>query len=279
MNQIKINRTILAIGLVLSCGIALSVHVYMIQGLHIPGPDLALLSKYWRYVSRYTSVLALMAFWLLTVRERKWSFIRQWLILALVYCALNESLRGAIMQGYCTNAIGYALLGNVPDYAEKFILCALVVLAVSLPFRKRFIPLTALAISLIQIFLLSPYLKKGWAPVMDALSDLAPKGEWCTLPYGPDLLIPAYATFIEAAVGCMFMAVLVWKYIPGPLWFRYAFFTLLIPTMRNIAVFTVVYPFVGKDTFAMNLAGIGQFTLEFMVLAFCSAYTVNRAMK
>lgn len=69
--------------------------------------------------------------------------------------------------------------------------------------------LTGVAIAAVYMFAANPLFAVAWKPEMEKITYLAPTGEWCKLPYGPDVLIPDYISFIKHVLACLMTAILI----------------------------------------------------------------------
>ena len=177
------------------------------------------------------------------------------------------------MDGYCTNAIGYMLGNNVPKLFAIAITCGLVVFAAPRLKKALFKFLAAAAIAAVFMFLTNPLIGAAWKPVMEKISYLAPTSEWCKLPYGPDVLIPAYISFIEPVLACMAMAILILNQLSPVKWLRLLLFTLLVAAINYQLLMPLFYVVLHKGNFMSDLASEGQFALETMVLSITTALT------
>ena len=176
----------------------------MLQVLGTPFPELSVLTSPYRFAIRVAQTLALLVFWQYASRDAHRSFFVQWGLLFLIFSMLPENLfRAPFMAGYCTHAWVFAFVSNIPKLLGIAIVCALVV-AASPYLRRAWQQLVAATIlAAFAMFALSPLLGMAFAPVMKAIAGLAPQSEWCTLPYGLNVLIPAYLSFAEPTLACV----------------------------------------------------------------------------
>ncbi|MEO6521895.1 MAG: hypothetical protein ABIN91_09475 [Mucilaginibacter sp.] len=133
--------------------------------------------------------------------------------------------------------------------------------------------LAAIALATVFMFAINPLMGAAWKPVMEKISYLAPTGEWCKLPYGPDVLIPAYISFIEPVLACMAMAMLILNQLAPFKWLRLLLFALLVVTVNYQLLMPLFYVALHKGPFISNLASEGQFALEAIVLAITTGFT------
>jgi len=268
MLQYHINWAKFGIGLFAATILSLSVHTVMLQGMDIAFPDLSVIDVPYQFIVRFCAALGLIIFWDLVREKLDGSFWKKWVLLFLIDAMLTESLfRSAFMDGYCTNSIGYMLINNVPKLLTIVVMCGLVVWCVPRLDKIHLKVVAAIVIAAIFMFVASPLTSAAWKPVMEAINHLAPKGEWCKLPYDANVLIPAYITFMEPVLACAVMAFLVWDKLAKNRGLRYLIFTLLILAIKFQLLMPIFYGVFGKGTFSVNLISEGQFALEAIVLS------------
>jgi hypothetical protein len=258
----------LALGVFIAAVCALSVHSIMLQGMGVPFPDLSLIPPVFKFLIRVVAILGLIFFWQLASRKISTSFVKQWGLLFLVTAMLTENLiRGPLMQAYCTDAWIFAFVGNIPKVLTIAVSSAIIV-----ALTPRLQPIwqkvmAAFGIAALSMFAVTPLLGAAMAPVMQAIAHLAPQGEWCALPYGANVLIPAYITYAEPAIACMVMAMLAWDQLSPSRGLRHVQFTVLILAINYQLLMPIVYASFAKLSFMNALISEGQFALEALVLA------------
>ncbi|MGZ3762171.1 MAG: hypothetical protein ACXVJE_23265 [Mucilaginibacter sp.] len=274
LQKTNVNWVKLVIGIILSTVLSLSVHAVMLQEMNVPFPDLSVITTPYKLVIRIFSVFGLLLFWALADKKINGSFVKKWAILFLIDAMLTESLfRGPFMDGYCTNSIGYMLISNVPKLLAIAITCGLVVLTAPRLNKVLFKFLAAIAIATVFMFAVNPLMGVAWKPVMEKIAYLAPTSEWCKLPYGPDVLIPAYLSFIEPVLACLVMAILILNQLSKKQWLKYLLFALIVLAVKYQLFMPVFYMLLHKGAFKANLASEGQFALETVVLAITTSFT------
>ena len=270
----KVNWVKVAIGVFLSTVLSLSVHAIMLQEMNVPFPDLSVITTPYKFIIRIFSVLGLLFFWQLADKKIDGSFVKKWAILFLINAMLTESLfRGPFMDGYCTNSIGFMLVNNIPKLLAIAITCGLVVITAPKLNNVLFKLLAAAAIAAVFMFITNPLIGTAWKPVMEKISYLAPTSEWCKLPYGPDVLIPAYFSFIEPVLACLVMAILILNQLAKEQWLKYLLFALIVLAVKYQLLMPVFYMLLHKGAFQSNLEGEGQFALEAIILSLTTAFT------
>lgn len=280
MLQYKINGVKLGIGIVLSTILSLSVHFVMLQGMNVPFPDLVMIPILCKFIIRVFSILGLILFWELADKKVNGSFTKKCTLLFVIYTMLTEALfRTPFMDGYCTNAIGFMFIGNVPTLLAICVTCGLVVFLV--PRLNSFLIkfLAAVILAAFYIYFSRPSIGVAWKPVMSAIADLTPTEGWCKLPYGPEVLIPAYISFVEPVLACLTMAVLIWDQLPQAKWIRSLLFLLLVLAIKYELLAPVFYALFSPGSFLKNLESDGQFMLETIVLAITTGFMFEWSFK
>jgi hypothetical protein len=199
------------------------------------------------------------------------------IILFLLMCGLNETLRGGFMDAYCNapflaSAAFFALvaLAGTLFYAGAIVLVALGWRYMQTGWQKAVgIPIIGLLLTLA----VGPLVSVAQLAVAVHFKYLSPLNGWCSMPYGPNVLIPAYATFVEPALACLFCAAFSWKHLPGGLWSKVLIFILLILALKKQLFAAFIYAFYAKLPFWAGLSSMGQFSLEALALGLLTALT------
>lgn len=247
---------------------ALSIHVAMLQVMNVPFPDLSVLTPLARWLIRVTQIVGLMVFWQLAAPLPSAAFIKRWALLFLIVCMLTESLfRGPFMGGYCTGAYAYAFIGNVQALLTLAFISVLVVAVSTWSLQGWRRAIAAFAIATLTMFAATPLVSAAMSPVMKSIAALAPQGEWCALPYGAKVLIPAYVTFLEPTLACVAVAGLVWDRLSPSFGLRLMQFSLIILAIKTQLLMPFLYAALARQPFLHALASEGQFALEALSLA------------
>lgn len=246
---------------------ALSVHAILLQVLNVPFPDARFDAKLPRYFAKAICLFALIVFLRSAVANEQSFFLRRFAMAFLVYASLSEAiLRGAFMEGYCTDAWLYAFIANLQRLVPLALASAMIAFVTPRLDRIWKCATAAAAIAALVQFQLAPTTLSAFQGVMQSLSAYAPAGEWCKLPYGANVLIPAYLTFVEPALGCLFAVALCWDQLPGSEVHRLIAFTLLIVAIKNQLLTPFIYMAYAKMPAFEALASEGQFALEALTL-------------
>jgi len=264
----------IGIGIIFTAVGALSVHAVMLQGLHVPFPELSAISPAFKFPIRVMATLGLIIYWQLSSRNLPRSFVKQSAALFLFSTMLTENLfRSPFMDAYCTTAWTFIFVANIQKVLTMALAAVMIVAATpKLPLVWQKVA-GALVITALTAFVIGPLIDRAMAPVMLAIAHLAPQSEWCTLPYGANVLIPAYLTFLEPVIACLAGAALIWDQLSPSRGLRFVQFTLLILAIKNLLVTPFVYAMLAKEPFLSALTSDGQFALEAVALALLTGIT------
>lgn len=263
------NLPILLSGMLVTAILSLSIHVVMLQVLNIPYPSVKIHAPTADFLSK--TVLSILAFIYLAQFAApalaRQSRAVQCGILFAIWMGLLETTRGAFMEGYCTDAFTYAFATKIPELLPPLIVAAVVVSSsgwLDTAWKKV---AAALALGALLKFVLVPLSAFALKAPLASLAFLAPQGEWCQLPYGLNVLIPAYLTFIEPTLACVTAAALVWPRLSGNITLRIVQFIVLIVSLNKILLASFVYMLYAHLPPLTALASMGQFALESLLLA------------
>jgi hypothetical protein len=274
LQKSNVNWAKFVIGIFLSTILSLSVHAVMLQEMNVPFPDLSVITTPYKFIIRVFSILGLIFFWELAHKKVHGSFAKKWTVLFLIDAMLTESLfRGPFMDGYCTHSIGFMFINNIPKLLAIGITCGLIIFTTPILNKTLSKILAAIGIAAIFMFAANPLMEAAWNPVMDKVVYLAPTGDWCKLPYGPDVLIPAYISFIEPVLACLAMAILILNQLSSTTWLKFLLFALIVLAVKYQLMMPVFYVILHKGYFQSNLASEGQFALEAISLAITTGFT------
>jgi hypothetical protein len=268
ISPIKISWPRLCLGFLVAGILALSVHAVMLQVLNVPFPDMSVVGVPYRYLSRCFMVLGLIYLCERSANSIGKSPLKRWVLLFLLFQMLSEEIfRAPFMAAYCTTAWIFPFVSQLPRWLSAALLAALIVLAtpwLRLVWQKL---LGAVVLAAVATFALTPLCSAVFAKLLESLSYLAPTGEWCTLPYGWKVLVPAYLTFVEPTIACFIAAALVWRRLSPSSGWRFLQFTVMIVAIKNQLITPFVYALLAKEPGLGALASDGQFALEALVLA------------
>jgi len=88
-----------------------------------------------------------------------------------------------------------------------------------------------------------------------------------TAPYGWNVEIPAYLTFIEPVIACFVIVYNVWNNLSSRPWIRSLQFIVLIMAIRGVLLSPFINVFYADLPPLTAIASMGQFSLEGLTLA------------
>ncbi len=245
---------------------ALSAHVVMLQGLHVPYPDQSPVPQWMRLLNgavTFDALVLLCIFARSSTGQMKPAM--QALVVFLVFAMTRETLRGTIMNGVVTTGWSYAFLAASPNVVYLAIQAfAAVLCARWLETYKAL--LAGLATFGILALAVQPAI--GWLanPVIGRYAYLA-HDEVYRMPYGMHVLVPAYLTYLEPGLGCVAAYALTSRSIGQNAVKRVAGFAMLYLTIRGVLLATLFWSFYLKTRLIVSFMSEGQFLLEFLILA------------
>ena len=247
-------------------GASLSIHVVMLQVLGIPYPDT---SKLGIWLRLYPLVQAVGLVGLASVTApamRRFPLLVRWLLLTLLFTAMNGGVRNALMAGVVTDGYVAPLAGLIQGLAGNLVLAALALVVVALVRNVALRIVAGAAIGWAVLTQVSPILGAALAPLTGWMAAQA-RPEVHLPPYGPDVLVPSYVLFAETVIACLiarFAATFrdaAWD--PRGL-IRYV---LLVLSVRGTIVMMGVWsPMIGPNP-AAGMLSMSQFFLQDLALA------------
>ena len=251
---------------------ALSVHVVMLEWLHVPYPYGYPEDGLPPFLPEAALALAVVCFWrLASDRLAILPRAAQCAILFLLLAMLREQLvRKPTMEGVVTTAWIHSFVANIPMLVPFLVLACLVV-----PFTPRLATAWqriggALAAALLAFAVAGPLFARAFQPLLASIAFLE-HGEVCT--HGPCVEIPAYLTYIEPVTAAFVVVALVWDRLSPRPPLRLAQFVLLLMVMDLSFFRPPVYGLYDPAGFGAGMLSMGQFWLEHLVLALGTAAT------
>jgi hypothetical protein len=262
----RLNWPVLIVGMTLAAAASLSIHVVMIEALGIAYPQDGATPAWARFINTAGSIAALVAFYALAAPKlAARHVVLRVLIVFAVYAMVKETLRGMIMNGVVTTGWASSLVTGLPDLAYLLVAAALVVFLTPLiPRGLRMVGGVVLGAAL--YFVIQPAIQAAFAPLLAHLAHLA-RPDMYQLPYPMVVMVPAYLTFAEPAIGCVVMAALVWDRLATSPVLRLLQFAALVMFIKGAVFRILLYSFFIKASLPAAWLSEGQFTLEFFALA------------
>jgi hypothetical protein len=268
------------IGMAVTCVIALSIHVVMLQVLNVPYPAEYPRSGWPVFTQTALSVLGLMWFYRLGQAQfSRFSLAARCLVLFVLAAMLREALiRGPVMDGFATTAWIYSFVSSMPRLITLLIISCLIVATAPLARRPWQMLVGAIAIAALAYFVCTPLIGNAFGHLLESISYLS-HDEVYKAPYGWQIEVPAYITYLEPVAACFIMAAWMW---PGlsrtPSW-RTLQFVLLVLAMDTLLIRPFVYVFYANLSPMMALLSMGQFFLEALALALLTAVNWSVSQK
>ncbi len=264
--------------------LALSVHAVMLQWLHVPYPSAGVDSSLPDWIN--DAVMLWAAVWLyrsLQAGAPKRSAVFHVVILFGLLLCLNEAIRGGLMNGYCATRSWsgrglIALISSMQKGVNFFIVAGFAAGIGQLRNNRLRFAAGAVATSLL-VFVVAPSLAALDAAIRPGLVRLVPLDVWCKLPYGMDVLVPAYMTFLEPVFASFICFALIWRCLPSRALAQAASFTLLILALKKQLLMSFLYAAFAPGPFFTLLASMGQFSLEAAALGLLTALSWRYARR
>lgn len=274
MHLTSIRWPLLLTGALLTGILGLSVHVVMLQLLHIPYPAGFPHTGIGAWLNTAPSVFAaILLYTLASDTFLRYSPIPRVLALFLLLTMLQEQFfRAPIMNSVVTTAWTFSFLSNIPTLLVWLLLSILIVALAPL-LKNLWLKLVAAVALYALVFLVCrPAIAAAFNPILQHVSYLA-HDEVYGLPYGLHVLLPAYLTYAEPVAACIVIAALLWKPLDRRLPMRLLQFTLLILAIRHVLFAPLIFPFFSRLPVPTAFLSIGQFSFEAIALAVFSALT------
>lgn len=257
---------LLAIGAPICVILSLSVHVVMLQVLHIPYPAMTTNPGRIAMLYPFSQMLgAVLLTGMLTANRPRWTGARVWIVVGTIFSALNGIVRGALMEGVTTTGYIAPAASLAEQLAINFALAGAVVALTRQMRRPALQAIAAVALTALLIFALQPLIHAIFAPLLDWAFAYA-RPEVYRMPYGPNVLVPSYVSFLETVGACLAVAFLTGRH-EQPLrgLARHAEIILLV---RGSLLAMFVFGPLSGSTAAAGLLSMSQFFVQDVVLVF-----------
>lgn len=268
------------LGMAITCIVSLSVHVVMLQVLNVPYPADYPTTGWPVFANLALTALALIYFYRLTTDDfARFSLPVRWLLVFILTAMLREALfRLPIMNAIATTAWIYSLVDSLPRLLILFLMSGLVVLAA--PWLRQLwqMSLGAMLMASVLYFGAQPLIDKAFGYLLTSIAYLNHE-EVYKVPYGWQIELPAYITYMEPVIACFVMVLLVWDRLEGSSFIKICQFTLLVLLINRTFIRPFVYVFYSKFTPMIALLSMGQFFLEALSLALLTVLTWRLCQK
>jgi hypothetical protein len=258
----------LTLCIVLTTVLSLSVHVLMLDVLGIPHPSTGGVPQPIVLINQALSIIATIIFYgRATPTLERFPILGRCLLLTAIYAMLNEALlRSFIMDVVVSHDWIYCFAENLAAPLKYFAVCSLIV-----GFAPRLkggwaITGGGILIAALSMFAINPPIDRGFRVLIDSLEYLD-TGNIYNLPYGWQVNVPSYLTFLEPVIAGYLIAALVLKRLAPTSHRQIWLFVLLILAMKRSIVPTLLYSFYQPRPFSAAILSESQFALEVLVLA------------
>ncbi|GBQ96627.1 hypothetical protein AA23498_2688 [Acetobacter nitrogenifigens DSM 23921 = NBRC 105050] len=264
-------------GVVISGACALSIHVVMLQVLGVSFPDTRSTPVWTHMLIEISAITATCAFYgLARPVLGKGGLILSTVALFALTAMEHETVRGIIMNGVVTTAWLYPILQALPGLFLLFTSAALVVFSGELAQGRWVWPVAGAAIGFFVHFAVAPLVESVSSPLLSSLSYLGHKDVY-SIPYGWNVLVPAYVSYLEPAVATVIMAALVWDRLSKRILVRLAQFVIIVLFMDGVALRWFLYAPFSSSPLGEAVLSESQFLFEATVLALLSGLTWHYA--
>lgn len=270
---------LLVVGGIISGGVALSLHVFVLQVLHIDTPAISSPTGVMGWVIRistYAAVLSLCHFALPSAPGK--SVLARTLVIFVLFQMFSEQVfRLPIMNGVVSQSFAYPILAGLISLIPGLISY---VVAGQVAARLRSwwkLAIAAVVLAPLLALAVRPPLTYGMGLLMQKISFLQ-QPDIYDPPYDWHVLVPAYATYAEPVIGCLCLAALMWKQLSPRFGVRLLQFALVMLFARGMVLIPISFvAAVQPDQRLIALVAIGQFILESALLAVLSGVTFEMA--
>lgn len=266
-------NSILFFGFLITLFISLSIHILMLQVIGVGFPDHSPVPTISKLLNTWFSVLALFTFYYLgKERLSKKSIAIQTLIVFAIYSMIKESLiRANVMEAVVTTAWLFPFIKSAPGLLNYFILAFIIVLTNRFLYKKwQLIIASILAAAFIKS-VLEPLMGSVFSPVIASYSYLAHEAIY-QMPYGWEVMIPAYLTFAEPVFAAFLILYFIWEKIAVKNIHKIVLTGILISLMKGTLLPLFIYTPYMKLNLTSAMASEGQFTLEFLALGMLATF-------
>ena len=271
MREREVSWWRLVVVILLTTLVPLSIHIFILDVLAIPHPQNEVVPAWAVFFDEVLSVGATLVFFQLT---SSWFFQRSaWfrpLALAIIYAMLNEALfRNVIMDIVVSHDVIYCIAENLARPTEYLFVCILIT-AVAPKLKKRWtIVGAAVVIAGFDVLLIRPAIEFPFERLVASIEYLD-TGNIYNPPYGWQVDVPSYLTFIEPVLACLVIAVLVLPRGRHPRRFLFLRFVVIALAMRNAILPICLFSFFQPWTLGASILSESQFTLEALALVLLS---------
>ena len=270
---------VLIISIILTSIIALSAHALILHYFNPPVINInPKLNQIIGFVIRFAMVIGAIFIFLLS--KETWKSIKPFyrvILFAILIMALTEQLfRSPMMEIVAGVPWAYQALSTIPTYVSFLTLSLLIFLFLPIIPRKNQFNLLKYILFAVLTTVVLFFIRKLTNYFLSPLLALVPQIDMTKLihpPYGMDVMIPAYITFLEPAIACFVLFYLIENKLS-------AFNTLskgLIMGGLLILIHGGIYSLVqiacSEGNIFYRIFYYGQFLWEYLALGILTAYS------
>ena len=268
-----IDKTRAIAGIILSCIAGISVHIVMLQIAHVPYPKGYPTAGRPVFCGLAGSAFAML--WLcqrIADRLDTLSLSVRILLIGLLASMLREALRVSILDGVVTSAWRYSFVSDLPRSVVPVFLACLCVPAARYvrQFPARMVG--ALVIGGLATYVFLPAFSSVLGHMLHSIQYLS-HDEIYKVPYGWQVEVPSYITFLEPTIAAFLVATLVLDSLSPKLSVCTLQFALLIMALNTNLLRPLLYLPFSPFSAPMALLSMSQFFFEWAVLSVCIAVT------
>ncbi len=265
-------KSILFFGFLITLFISLSIHIVMLQVIGVGFPDHSPVPKIPKLLNTWFSILALFTFYYLAKEKlSKKSVAIQTLIVFAIYSMIKESLiRANVMEGVVTTAWLFPFIKSAPGLLNYLILALVVVLSNRFLYKKWQLLIASILATALYTSAVQPLMDAAFSPVIASYSYMAHEAIY-QMPYGWQVMIPAYLTFAEPVFAAFLLLYFIWENIGVKNFHKIVLTSILISLLKGTLLPLFIYTPFMKSNLTSAIVSEAQFTLEFLALGILAA--------
>ena len=261
-------------GTVLTAVCALSVHAAAVQLFHLPGTAGYPTGGPLVFLTQAGMVTAAIVLWRLATPGIAGLPMRSRCLLLFVLLAMlfQRLVRLPLMDAVVTTAWSFSFLANLPALAPFLVVACLVIWASPVLGRPWQMPVAGVVIATLAFPLCGSLATSLFQPILASAAGLDHEPVY-NMPYGMNVLVPAYVTALEPATATVALAALVWDQLRGTMAARIAGFAVLVMILNLHLFQPLVVLATGGLSLGADLAGVGQSWMATLVQTILGATT------
>jgi len=269
----------IVISIILTSTIALSAHALILHYFHAPAVNInPKLNEIIGFIIRFATVIGTMIIYLSS--RKHWESVNPFyrvLLFAILIMALTEQfLRSPIMEIVAGVPWEYQLLSTIPTYIGFLSLSFIIILFIPLLFKKReFIFLKYIVFAVIVTAIIF-FIKKFTNYIVSPLLALAPQIDPSKLihpPYGMDVMLPAYITFLEPTIASFIVFYLIKNKLTAFNTFTKGLIMGGLIIVIHGGIYSIVQIAASEGNIPYRVFYYGQFLWEYFALGILTAYS------